>query len=340
MLRSLKKRVPTAYKARIADALLRLHYALLCIFITPIEFFSRSYITIHSRPKYAKDVRLVSEAAQRDYSEYAIVVQGPLYTNFRLTLETLLLFKKNYPGAMLILSTWEGEDARTIAEAQRAGVEVLTSKILPYGGPTNINRQIYSSLSGVLHAKKAEKKYVLKIRSDQRLYAPRALSYLSDLLALFPAHPGKARGRIIGRLADRKKLYMLSDFFYFGYTEDMEVFFSAPLVEKPVRLPFLEEWRPFSNEGYMCWQYAERLGYPLATTTEDFSKLLARQFLIVDLASLDFLFHKGGYKRMRFFERAELEYGYVKDLKVDFAEWLELYVRETSSLQKSPSRLP
>ena len=334
MLHSLKKQVPNAYKDRIVDALERIHYGLLCLFVIPLEFFTRSYITIHYRPKYAKDVRIVSDAAKRDYGEYAIVVQGPIYTGFRLTLETLLLFKKNYPGAMLILSTWEGEDGSTIAEAQGAGIEVITSKVLPYGGPTNINRQIYSSLIGVQHAKEAGKKYVLKIRSDQRLYAPRALSYLSSLLLFFPPYPGAARGRIIGRLADRKKLYLLSDYFYFGYTEDMEMFFSAPLVDKPVRLPFLEEWRPFSNEGYICWQYAMRTGYPLATTTEDFSTLLARQFLIVDLASLDFVFHKGGYKRMRFFERAELEYGHVKDLKVDFAQWLELYVRETSSGQK------
>jgi hypothetical protein len=125
-------------KQWITQALRMVRFAALYSVIVPIEYISRRFITYHARPKYARDVHLAPEFAQRDHSEYAVVVQGPLYVKNRLTVETLLLYKKLFPGAMIILSTWDDTDPAAVAEARQAGVEVVISEVLKNGGPLNI----------------------------------------------------------------------------------------------------------------------------------------------------------------------------------------------------------
>src|SRR5262252_3953525 len=130
MYRALKSIVPASYKQGLSDILVEVRYVLVNAFLYPLELLTRSYITFHMRPKYTSDIRLVSDRALRDYSEYAIVVQGPVYTKNRLTLETLFIFKRNFPNAMLILSTWADADPATLEEAKKQGIEVVQTDVL------------------------------------------------------------------------------------------------------------------------------------------------------------------------------------------------------------------
>ena len=333
MLTSLKQRIPVRYKQYLSrsfsDIFDRIEYQVLRIILLPLEMLTGRYISYVARPRYAKGVRIMSDAAERDYSEYAIVLQGPLAPRNHFTIETLLLYKKNFPGAALILSTWANEDPAVIAEAREMGAEVVLSEPLASGEPGNINRQIITSRAGIARARAMGRTYVLKSRPDQRMYNPRLLSFLSDMLVCFPVAPGTARGRIIGTSSyvGRKKLYLFTDLLIFGYLEDMENYFNPPLVQDPkIRLPFLEPRRPFSTEAYLCWQYTMKIGYPTATTEDEYNSMLARHFCVVDDSSLDWFWHK--YHKHHFKERRLAEYGRAIDVTLNFPFWLELYKKE------------
>jgi hypothetical protein len=155
------------------------------------------------------------------------------------------------------------------------------------------------------------------------------------MLKCFPPHPGRARGRIIGLNANegRKKLYHFVDYLYFGYTEDIETFFSVPLLEEPIALPFLDPKRPFTCEGYLCSEYAKKIGCPIVYTEEEYLSLLGRQFAIVDSSSLDWYFYRPPPTWDRFLDRPEFIYARAKDMKIDFAFWLELYKKEQAKLR-------
>ncbi len=331
MFTLLRKYIPVRYKQTIANTLQKLQYIVLKILLTPIETISGRYITFHMRPKYARDVRIVSHETTKDYSECAIAIQGPVVLANRFTMETLLLYKKYFPGALLILSVWEDEDPTTLAEARTAGIDVVLSKNLPHGGPININRQITTSRAGVEHARERGGTYILKTRSDQRMYSPALLSYLLHLLTCFPPYDAHARGRIIGMSANnaRKKLYQFPDHVSFGYAEDMSAYWSAPLIEDPnIVLPFFQAERPFTAEAYLCSEYAKKLGLTVGNSEGDYLSLLGRYFAIADVSALDWYWYKRGSAYRRFSEHREFVYTQRRDEKLDFAQWLELYTKE------------
>lgn len=107
-------------------------------------------------------------------ADISIVVQGAV--SKETTPECLCSLRDVFPGAEIILSTWEGTDA--------AGLEfdklVLSKDPGAQTGdesaniPNNVNRQIVSTKAGVALA---ERRYILKTRTDIRFYGSSFLSY-------------------------------------------------------------------------------------------------------------------------------------------------------------------
>ena len=104
------------------------------LFFDVLEPVMGKFVTFHTRPMFAAGVFVDPRDVDHDHSEYAVVLQGPINRRNNFTLETLLLYKKYFRNALIILSTWEGEDKYCIEQARKAGVEVILNKEPEFAG--------------------------------------------------------------------------------------------------------------------------------------------------------------------------------------------------------------
>jgi hypothetical protein len=86
----------------------------LVLFILSLpEFLLNRFIRLDiSKKIYFKKNDIISP--RKDYSDIAIILQGPLHNFRNFTYQTCLLYKKNYPGVKIIVSTWVDENINTI----------------------------------------------------------------------------------------------------------------------------------------------------------------------------------------------------------------------------------
>ena len=150
-----------------------------------IERMRGQLTTLHRRPMYAKDYALVRDAST-DNAHLAVVLQGPIVKEADFTLETLKFYRIIFPNTPVIVSTWDDEDAEYLDRLRKEGAEVLLNKKPTYPGPSNVNFQIISTAAGIQRAKDSGVDYVIKNRTDQRVYNPNSRKFLLNLVKAFP----------------------------------------------------------------------------------------------------------------------------------------------------------
>ncbi|MDD4855882.1 MAG: WavE lipopolysaccharide synthesis family protein [Sulfuricurvum sp.] len=182
------------------------------------------------------------------FQDISVVVQGPIS---EYTEQTLQSVRKILPEAELILSTWKGSDIKNL----EYDIAVLSNDpggyefCLDCGQLYNVNRLIVSTFEGI---KRANKPYVLKLRSDMELHS-------SEFLNFFGFCPVKTEysflnqkiliGNIYTRnphFSEKKILFHIGDFFYFGQKEDLLTIFDIRLATQniasyfKIHEPFIE----------------------------------------------------------------------------------------------------
>lgn len=197
-------------------------------FITRIMKFLKFkdiYAQVRYYPQKASQINEY-QGINNDFSNCAIIIQGPVIEEDDFTLETIKLYRAYYPYARIIVSTWEncGEDfQKTIAELK---VKLVKNKYPAINGVGNINYQLVSTLNGIKVAEKMNVSYIWKTRSDQRYYHPFALDFLRIKLK-------NSQKKIIClggvRNSFTNRYFSLSDFMIFGSVENAKVYYSCPL---------------------------------------------------------------------------------------------------------------
>ncbi len=165
--------------------------------------------------------------------DVAIVMQGPVDYERNFTLETLMRYKRIYPDAMIILSTWYGEVNDDLRHMLRAiDIEIVENDIPINRGPSNIACQLDSSLFGIERAKEnGDIKYILKTRTDQAFYLPEFLLYFRNMLRTYPVNNENMQARLIflgthGSMCNYP--FRITDFMTFGDIEDVTKLYEAP----------------------------------------------------------------------------------------------------------------
>lgn len=183
------------------------------------------------------------------YNEITVVVQGPvedIYT--RLVIESI---RRYLPGAAIILSTWRDEntsgldiDSLVINEDPGAPAFVKRNGAKH---SDNRNRLLVSTQGGL---EKVRTKYVLKLRSDCILAG-------DGIVRNYGRYPQKTselnimkNKLVIGELCNITKLkfnesvvdlpFHMSDWFFFGLTEDLRTYFEHTEVES---LEQMTKWK-------------------------------------------------------------------------------------------------
>lgn len=194
---------------------------------TYIRENTSNFCTYKMRPKYADCVEVSNIKSKTNYSQFAIVLQGLIETNYDFTYQSVLYYQKLYPGVHIIISTWEYIDKRVINRFKAVGCEIVLSKEIQVCGTGNVNYQICTSLAGIKRAKELGALYVLKNRSDLRLFRFGALNFMKSLISNYPIESNNKyglRGRIVTQGGNPGQMfipYWLQDFIYFGFTDDL-----------------------------------------------------------------------------------------------------------------------
>jgi hypothetical protein len=208
-------------------------------------------------------------------SDIAIVMQGPINYERGFTLEVLMRYRKIYPNAAIILSTWEGEVTREFRfQAESVGILILENEQPKESGPWNIRYQLISTQKGLELAEQIEGiKYVLKTRTDQVFLLPNFMVLFKNTLRTYPVSNENLHERIVfpGGFASMCTYpFRITDFFTFGRVEDLKNYYAASGENEKLSATFADLERrnqqflnvmgraPYDNYAVMCMMDSEK----------------------------------------------------------------------------------
>lgn len=271
----------------------------------------------------------------------AIVLQGPICREDDITLNSIRFYKQMYPFANIIVSTWDDESEDILIQLRKEGATILKNKKPEKAGTLNVNLQLTSSLAGIEEAERLECKYVVKTRTDQCISRPFIFNHMVSLLKIFPsADIKKQEGRLIALsryTGDMFSPYMLSDFMFFGITQDVKKMMSAPLDDRPSfgdrkilsRREQAEEMYP--PEVYLMKHYLrDYAGLECADTIKAYWKAVKDYFICLDSAYVDLLWRKYETKyeyhieNNEFYDMDDAD-GFFATMTFSFVNWFNLY---------------
>jgi hypothetical protein len=268
---------------------------------------SDHFLTYTQRPKLSRQIIDQSEPEATN-EPMAIVMQGPISTLNDFTVETLRIYRRNMPDVRLILSTWNDTPEADLAPIRAEGVDVVLSEKPEIPGLFNINMQLVSAGAGITQAHKDGATWIMKTRTDQRLYRPNVMGFLTALARSFPARGGFDQlHRIIGVGHGTLKFapYHVTDQTVFGHAEDMLRYWTPGLRTDALpnhwpealsdiyaQVPIGELCQYGAAESYIASTFLTRIGRPLNWTLEDSWMAYRDCFAFVDYATTDFFWHK------------------------------------------------
>lgn len=257
----------------------------------------KSFLTLHLRPSIYE----LEKLPNANYKEYGIIVQGPLVYENNFTLNTLKYYNKVFKGAKIILSTWDTEKKTYIELIKKEGIEVLLNKYPENSGILNINYQISNTKSAINYIKN-NCKYILKTRSDTRIYSEYSLIYLKNLLKTYPSKSDKQKHRIIGIDINTSKFipFSFSDVMQFGDSSDMQKMWNIGLCTKDINYkdffsakPLVKDIYENNNpEVYLTLNYLKKINYNTENSYESYYRALADCFIIIDKEMINFYWQK------------------------------------------------
>lgn len=305
-----------------------------------ISEHSRYYVSVKVLPK--KIVYPLHRQKNRKSTvkkgDIALVLQGPLYLQDNFTWNTVKLYNEIFPNVKIIISTWENEDQEALEKLEKLNCVVIKNELLQDGGVHNINNQIITSLNGLKRAKQEGVKYVLKSRTDQRIYYSYAFDYMLKLIEVFPLSAAKTESKkrivVIDNYTNSYSglsPFVVPDYFYFGEIDEVMRIFDVPFKNKSEYLRYLdlsyeEQFKAgVVPEAYFLTNYLSKY-YPeqqFVMDDNDFWKQCRKECLI-QISPWDIDLYWPKY-RQRFFQPTNWKLGgdeYYETNNSNFMNWL------------------
>lgn len=259
------------------------------------EFEARTpgFLTYIERPKHTEQIGTWSDFSPDGGQGTAIIVSGPMAYDHHFTRDTIRLYRKHYPEALIILSTWDDEDANYLEDMRDEKTLIQQSKRTDEPRYVPGRNMVYSALQtaseqGVTH--------VLRTGTHHRLYAPNLINFFKGIQKIFPLADGHLqKKRIItsNYFAFKYVPYCVSASVMFGHIHDMFAYWAAPDGGHPKQLE--RDWssplKVFSEmdpECYYARNYLDRIGVKFSPQSlQDSWCIMAEQFGIVDCQAMD-----------------------------------------------------
>ena len=250
------------------------------------------YLTLKTRPKTSHNIKRVSNVVTPESKKTAIVLQGPVIEKENFTLETIKIYKKLFPESIIILSTWKEFDLSQFVELCHVCKQDMP-KVL---GEYNLNLQIKSTQSGVILAKKLGAKYILKVRTDQRVYSKNLIPYLLDILS-------KNQNKLIlpGFNSFIFRPYSPSDMIMFGSTQEVLLYWNIDysILSKLDYTKYFSIYKDLSPETKIFIQYLQNKNEDIHWTQEDSIIKFKKYFYVLPNEIFDIFWPKYTSKEER-----------------------------------------
>ena len=266
--------------------------------IQRIQTGGNTFISVKERPKQLE----YSGRHDRNHHAFAIILQGPIMSTDDYTFHSVVLYLSAYPGAQLIVSTWEGETYKDLEQLNSDRLTILRNTYPQERGPNNINLQIISTVAGIQKAKELGCQYVLKSRTDQRFYAKDVDIYFKQLQKLFPLDDQikrilSERLMVLNFTTLKYRPYGIGDMFMFGRTTDMFHYWDLPLNHATLpdpekRFSVMEHAKLRLGEVYILTEFLKKINHPVVWTLEATWEVYTRIFCIVDHSDVDLHWNK------------------------------------------------
>ena len=293
-------------------------------------FHLNSFFSFHLRPKFEKDI--IIKNIKNKHKDIAILIQGPIQKQDNFTLETIKIYKKIFPSILIVLSSWKSDDINDIKKLNLKNLFIIQSKQPLSSGELNINYQIKSVVAGLKFLKRFKNiKYVLKTRTDCRVYNPNSFLYLKDMINNFPIKKNNFLEKriLFSSLATCKfRVYGATDITQFGTLRDLTKYWDVPYYEHGLsnlvnknKNPIIKG-TPVISEIYLFAHFVYRNNIKLKWNLKHWWSLLRNYFLVFDSQSLDFFWNK--YEKnieMRF----HTTYSENFPRSLNFNDWLKIY---------------
>jgi hypothetical protein len=294
-----------------------------------IDLSFNNYVSHTIRPKIAKNVLIDNEEYDNDST--AIIIQGSIYGIKNFVIETIKIYQKLFTKTAIILSIWDDEvDSDFLCICKELKIEIIINRKVKT--LFNLDLQIISTSAALDLAKKLDKKFTLKSRTDCRIYKKNAITYMQNLLKIFPVDKNFnfMDNRIISCSIDTRKyrIYGLSDILLFSSTKNLINYFNNELFEKSLaklnlgKHPVLINDTILINEIFLCARYLINNNILINWSLEDWWNKCREIFCIVDSKAIDFFWYKYHWK---YEQRFESNYTTNYNQAMLFSDWLHLY---------------
>jgi hypothetical protein len=289
------------------------------------------FLTYIARPKYAEQIDTYSDLSPDSGKDVAILVCGPMVYENHFTRDSIRLYRKYYPQALIILSTGEDEDADYLDDLQGPDVVVLKSRKPENSGRDDREWGRILIYTGVQEAVRREKMYCFRTPTSARAYAPNLLSYFRSLQDVFPLSSDYLQHKRLIFCGCGSLKYMpfcFSIFFQFGHVDDMSKYWEG-LAIFPDDIPEGGSETSIALRAetnmycYFNIRYLRNIGMSFKPKSlRDSWRVMADLFCLVDYQMLDLASHISpeNYKEIR-----EAIYQPRTSQMFSFRDWLILY---------------
>lgn len=223
----------------------------------------------------------------KKFDDITVVVQGPVQTFHdrpqepNITQKCLASVRQFLPGAKIILSTWAGQDLSDLDYDELVISDDPGPNCRNYrlnGEPQwyNNNRQIVSSKAGLL---KVNTPYAVKLRTDNYLISNAFVEFQTQFTRRSQNYAFLSERVVVSDTFTRRYAkgfpvaFHVSDFFYYGKTQDVLAFWDLPLFDN-----FIPDEKTPINHGFP--------GYIIDCTQAFFIKAMQKFDQTIELKSL------------------------------------------------------
>lgn len=273
------------------------------------------YLTWKARPMFS--FQLDSKSIKNDISPFstALIIQGPIIKDDYFTLNTVMFYKNIFPKCHIILSTWDDYDCIEFEEF----CTVIKSNKPDKPGMSNINYQLISTSNGLKKARELNCKYVLKTRTDQRIYSKDIDTYFKNLLKT-NLYSGQ-KLIILNFNTFKFRLYTPSDMLMFGEIDEMMLFWSNLIYSekshKKLESQILNS-KITCPESYLFLSFLIKKNEKIFWNLNHSIMLIVKYFIIVDKNTVDLFWPKYSNEEDRW---KNYKINSIHE-EINFLEWL------------------
>jgi len=287
------------------------------------------FITYNLRPKNAKNFNFAVDK-KINRNDLGLIIQGPTNGFENFIYETIKIYKKNFSGAKIVLSTWNDNNDLFLKKVNRLNIKVITSSYREnmFQG---FDHQIQTTTSAINFLKN-KTKYILKTRTDCRIYSPNCYKYLLSLIKTFPLKKKskKQKQRIVfsSLITPKFRIYGATDILVFGVSSDIDKYFSKEFFHESCKKYKLGKFpRTFNGtlltgEIMLCAKYLIKKNIKLKWSLRHWCEILKEYFIIADHNEIDLFWKKYSYENEG---RFTSNYKNQTRRIITFGDWLNIY---------------